>query len=216
MKPNEKIFRLLELLFLFVFIPGLIIYNRWAVFMLPFLWGATIYCGIVYGRHYFEGWKKLWNWQAVNRHTMKFVLLRWVTVSILMLIFIYFYDPARMFSMWRERPDFIPRLLILYPIISALPQEFLFCTFFFKRYEIFFRKTSHMIIASAVVFAYAHVLFINPVAPVLSLFGGLLFAMDFAKYRSLALVTIEHGLYGNSLFLIGLGWYFWHGSVALP
>ncbi|MGQ0527507.1 MAG: hypothetical protein ACT4OY_05690 [Alphaproteobacteria bacterium] len=55
--------------------------------------------------------------------------------------------------------------------------------------------------ASAIVFAYAHVLFVNPVAPVFSFPGDLIFARTFAKHRSLALVTIGHGLYGNLLFL---------------
>ena len=70
-----------------------------------------------------------------------------------------------------------------------------------------------MIWASAIVFAYAHILFINPVAPVLSLLAGYFFASTYAKYKSLALVTIEHALYGNMIFTLGLGYYFWGGSV---
>ncbi len=70
-----------------------------------------------------------------------------------------------------------------------------------------------MMIASAVMFAYAHLLYINPVAPTLSLLGGLIFASTYLKTKSLALVTIEHGLYGNVLFLIGLGYYFYGGNV---
>jgi len=27
------------------------------------------------------------------------------------------------------------------------------------------------------------------------------------------LVSIEHALYGNTLFFLGLGWFFWGGSV---
>jgi membrane protease YdiL (CAAX protease family) len=103
--------------------------------------------------------------------------------------------------------------LVLYPVLSALPQEFIFCTFFFWRYADFFKSERAMILASAVVFAYAHVLFINWVAPVLGFIAGLIFARTYAQSRSLALVTIEHGLYGNAVFLIGLGWYFFHGAV---
>ena len=40
-----------------------------------------------------------------------------------------------------------------------------------------------------------------------------IFASTYSKTKSLALVTIEHGLYGISLFLIGLGWYFYGGAV---
>lgn len=213
-RPDSKPFRIAEFFILFVILPGLIIGNRWAPYMLPFLWSVTIYCAIIYKRFYFQGWGQLWNWQAVNRKTMPFVIMRWLIASGFMLAFLFFYDPARLFYLQRENPDFIPYLLIIYPLISALPQEFIFCTFLFRRYQDIFNKNWKIVLASTVTFAYAHVLFINPVAPVLSLFGGLIFALDYNKHRSLALVTIEHGLYGNSLFLIGLGWYFWHGSVV--
>jgi len=71
-----------------------------------------------------------------------------------------------------------------------------------------------MILASALVFAFAHVLYINWIAPLLSFIAGIIFATTYAKTKSLALVTIEHGLYGNALFLVGLGWYFYGGAVA--
>ena len=141
--------------------------------------------------------------------------MRWVLASIGMIGFLYFYDPARMFYLPLQKPEIIPFFLFAYPVISAFPQEFIFCSFFFNRYERYFGNGKAMIWASAITFAYAHILYINPVAPTLSLLGGLIFAQNFAKYRSLALVTIEHGLYGNSLFVIGLGWYFYSGSVAM-
>ncbi len=57
-------------------------------------------------------------------------------------------------------------------------------------------------------------MFIDWVAPTLSLVAGYIFAKTYSETRSLALVTIEHGLYGNYLFLVGLGWYFHGGAVA--
>lgn len=81
------------------------------------------------------------------------------------------------------------------------------------RYKPFFKSRKARVWASAIVFAYAHVLFINPVAPVLSFIAGLIFASTFAKTKSLALVTIEHSMYGLVLFAVGLGWYFWGGAL---
>ena len=132
-----------------------------------------------------------------------------------MLVFIYFYDPTQMFGIFERTPWYFPIFLcIMYPLLSALPQEFIFCSFFFERYKKFFPTDKIMIIASAIVFAYAHVLFIKLGAPALSFFAGIIFAMTYAKTKSLALVTIEHGLYGNVLFIVGLGWYFYGGAVA--
>ena len=104
--------------------------------------------------------------------------------------------------------------MILYPIFSALPQEFIFCKFFFYRYKSFFKSKITLVIASTLCFAIAHILFLNLIAPILSLIGGFLFANSYRKYKSLLLVSIEHGLYGNTLFFVGLGWYFWGGSLA--
>jgi hypothetical protein len=203
-----------EFLLLCVALPTVIIVYKFAPFMFFFLWSACGYCFLVYAIAYRDELKDIWRWRAVTWDAMKPILKRWVICCVLMTVFIWLYDPDRMFGLLREKPHIIPFLLIMYPVLSALPQEFIFCTFFFRRYRAFFKSQTSMIIASAIVFAYAHVLFINPVAPVLSLVAGIIFARTYAQTQSLALVTIEHGLYGNFLFVVGLGWYFWGGAVA--
>lgn len=205
----------IEFFLLCIVLPSIIIIFRLAPFMFVFLWGACLFCFYIYRRHYFTNWRELWRWEAVTWVAMKPIIARWLLCSVGMIVFIYFYDPARMFGLVLERPHIIPFLLLMYPLLSALPQEFIFCSYFFKRFEPFFKTEQARVIASAIVFAYAHMLFINWVAPALSLIAGLIFARTYAQSNSLALVTIEHGLYGNSLFLVGLGWYFYGGAVAM-
>jgi membrane protease YdiL (CAAX protease family) len=212
---QSRNFLIAEFLLLCIGVPGVIIGFGYAHFMFAFLWSATAYCAIIYRAYFFKNWKTLWHWEAVNWTNMKPVLLRWVIACAAMIAFTMFYDPQQLFHIWHNNRSLIPWLMVLYPLISALPQEFIFCSFFFKRYERFFGGGTRMVVASAIVFAYAHVLFINPIAPTLGFLGGLLFAYTFRKTQSLALVTIEHGLYGNALFLIGLGWYFYTGNVPL-
>ncbi|MBC2594519.1 CPBP family intramembrane metalloprotease [Ruficoccus amylovorans] len=204
---------MLEFALLCVALPTLIIVGRLAGEMILFLWAACLYCGIVYRLRYFRGWGDVWRWREVNTRNLSLILPRFVLVAAAMAAFLYFYDPDRMLQLPREKFGFMLLLFVLYPLLSALPQEFIFCTFFFRRYRTFFPARWAMVTASAVVFAYAHVLFINPVAPALSLIGGLIFASTYARTRSLALVTLEHALYGNFLFFIGLGWYFYGGAV---
>lgn len=205
----------LEFLVLCIGLPTVIIAYRFAPFMFAFLWGAALFCFVVLRLRHHAHLKEIWKWQAVNRANLKRILPRWAVCSIGMLAFIYFYDPGRMFMLFHTRPEIIPFLLMLYPVLSALPQEFIFCSYFFERFQPFFRTERARIIASAIVFAYAHVLFINWVAPLLSLLAGLIFADTYSRTRSLALVTIEHALYGNVLFLVGLGWYFYGGAVGM-
>jgi uncharacterized protein len=204
---------LLEFFLLCVIVPGTIIGFRLAHLMLPFLWAATFYTCIVYQRKYFTTFRDLWHAEAITRREIGFLLLRWAGVSLFIYGFTLWYDPDRLFHLVRERPHIIPVLLTFYPLFSALPQEFIFCNFFFRRYETLFGRGRALVVASALCFAFAHILFINAVAPVLSFFAGLIFAAEYKRTRSLALVTLEHSLYGISLFLIGLGWYFYAGSV---
>lgn len=203
-----------EFLLLCILIPGIIIFFTLAPFMFAFLWGAALYGFLILRRYYWESFAHLWKWEAVTWDNMRLILVRWVAASIFMYVFLLWYDPGRLFNVIEQRPEIIPALMVGYPILSALPQELVFCSFFFARYAPFFNGGWKMVIASSVIFAYAHMLYINPVAPSLGFIAGLIFAMTYAKTRSLALVTIEHGLYGNSLFLIGLGWYFYSGSVV--
>ena len=36
-----------------------------------------------------------------------------------------------------------------------------------------------------------------------------MFATTYQRYRSLALVCLEHAIYGCLIFTLGLGWYFY-------
>jgi len=71
-----------------------------------------------------------------------------------------------------------------------------------------------MIIASGLAFALMHIVFRNVLAVMLTLAGGLLFAARYAETGSLATSCFEHALYGCWLFTVGLGQYFYHGTIA--
>lgn len=202
-----------EFLCLCILTPGYIIVTKSAPFMFAFLWGATLYGFMILRYVHGDHLKQLWKWKSVTWANLRPLVIRWVLACVFMTIFIYFYDPDKMLGMVMRNGWFVLVLLCMYPILSALPQEFIFCSFFFERYKPFFGEGRWMVAASAITFAYAHCLYLNPVAPTLSLLGGIIFALTYLKTKSLALVTIEHGLYGNFLFVIGLGWYFFGGNV---
>ncbi len=211
---NNKYTLMFEFFVLCIVLPTIIIYGSYGKFMFFFLWAAAAYCAyhlFYVGHDNFA--KDTWKWHAVNRENMKPILVRWVIACFAMYGFLYFYEPSRLFDMVTDRPFQLLILFTAYPLLSALPQELIFCSFFFHRYKWIFTTPRARIIASAVVFAYAHVLYINPVAPALSFIAGLIFAYTYSKTRSLALVTVEHALYGNALFFIGLGYYFWSGAL---
>jgi membrane protease YdiL (CAAX protease family) len=71
-----------------------------------------------------------------------------------------------------------------------------------------------MIVASAAAFAFLHIIFRNSLAVALTFAGGLLFSARYAETSSLATSSFEHALYGCWLFTLGLGQYFYHGTIA--
>jgi uncharacterized protein len=56
-----------------------------------------------------------------------------------------------------------------------------------------------------------HLLFGNVAAPLLSIPAGYLFSHTYARTRSLPAAAVEHALYGNIVFTVGLGLYFYRG-----
>jgi membrane protease YdiL (CAAX protease family) len=106
-----------------------------------------------------------------------------------------------------RRPWLWLGVMCLYPIFSALPQEFVYRRFYFRRYRPLFGER-WLWLSSAVAFAWMHIVFTNYLAVFLTLIGGLFFAHTYRRTRSLWLVTLEHSLYGQIIFTIGFGGYF--------
>ncbi len=100
--------------------------------------------------------------------------------------------------------------MILYPILSAFPQEIVYRSFFFKRYGNLFKNKKVLIFVNAFLFSFAHIIYLNPIVVIFTFIGGLLMAISYAQHQSLFKVSVEHGLYGNIVFSSGLGNYFYH------
>jgi membrane protease YdiL (CAAX protease family) len=117
-------------------------------------------------------------------------------------------DRSAMLDLPLHRRGLWLRLLVAYPVFSALPQELLYRVFFFQRYEGLFGQGRALVLASAAAFALMHVVFANVPAVALTLPAGLVLGWSYARTGSLALVAFEHTLYGILVFTLGLGRYF--------
>jgi membrane protease YdiL (CAAX protease family) len=124
--------------------------------------------------------------------------------------------PGSFLSFPRRAPDLWLTIMALYPILSVLPQEFMYRTFFFHRYGPLFgdwRWTA--IVVNAGLFGFGHIVFGNWVAVAGTFLVGLLLAYRYDSTRSLWAVWIEHSLYGCLVFTVGLGRYFFTGISTL-
>ena len=163
----------------------------------------------------------LWRDPSFDRQQMRAIpgdwrrsLLRIVASFVLggaAVLYLAWRSGVDLFSFPRERPFLWLLVVLLYPLLSALPQEVIFRAFLFHRYRRLFTDPRVMMLVSASAFALAHLQLGNLLAPGLTFLGGLLFAYTFGTTRSLPMVTLEHGLWGDWLFTLGLGVYFYGG-----
>lgn len=212
MAPSKKIL-LAEFIIICIGVPACMIFFRLAPIVLLALWIATLVCIVSY--HYTPGTKgePIWRFNEVNWKNLRPILLRFILSSSLLGALVYIFMPEKLFSFVSERPEIWWRVMVFYPIFSAIPQEFIFCTWFFTRFKYLFTNEKHLLTAATIIFGCTHILYINWVAPTLCLFAGYFFAQTYMKTRSLALVSLEHALYGNMIFTLGLGTYFFGGRV---
>ncbi len=210
---THNIYKIIELILLSSIIPYIVLVLKLFNLIIPVLLLVCVYCIIIYcieNKNFSSEFKKIFN---ININILIRIIIRWIFASLILLIITFYFFNEKFFIIQNNKPEILWKIMILYPIFSALPQEFIFCKFFFYRYKSIFKSDNNLVISSALFFAITHILFLNFIAPILSFIGGLLFANTYNKHRSLLLVSIEHGLYGNTLFFIGLGWYFWGGSI---
>ena len=210
---THNIYKIIELILLSSIIPYIVLVLKLFNLIIPVLLLVCVYCIIIYcieNKKFSSEFKKIFN---ININIFIRIIIRWIFASFILLIITFYFFNEKFFIIQNNKPEILWKIMILYPILSALPQEFIFCKFFFYRYKSIFKSDNNLVISSALFFSVTHILFLNFIAPILSFIGGLLFANTYNKHRSLLLVSIEHGLYGNTLFFIGLGWYFWGGSI---
>jgi membrane protease YdiL (CAAX protease family) len=125
---------------------------------------------------------------------------------------VYSQDPQRFLSLPLARPRLWAFVMIAYPVISVVTQEIIYRVFFFHRYRMLFDGAPWLgVVVNALLFSFGHILFWNWPSIVLTFCGGLIFAWRFVRTGSFWAVAVEHALYGNLVFTIGLGGYFFTG-----
>ena len=137
------------------------------------------------------------------------MLLRFLGFAVISIILIRIISPSYWFILPRERPLLWLMIMLFYPIWSAYPQEFIYRTWFFHRYRDLISNEHIFLLANALLFSFSHIIFRNWFAIILTFFGGLMFAFTYRKSKSLMIVFTEHMLYGNFIFTVGIGQYFY-------
>lgn len=143
-------------------------------------------------------------WSAAQKRA---ALVRFTLCLPLLVLATFAFIPERFLVFPAQRPAFWALVMVLYPLLSVTVQVLVFRVFFFARYEKLF-GVRVLLALNALCFAFAHALYGNWIAPVFAGVGGLLFAYSYRQHRSLLWGVLEHGLYGDVAFTLGIGWFF--------
>jgi membrane protease YdiL (CAAX protease family) len=193
-----SIFILLPLIFYLKIVPSFLI--------MPALWVVFLYAYYVMKS---DGMETVF--KKIYAFDLNFVLLRFAFYGLILFLFVYIFYEEKMFNFMFEKTALYIVVMFLYPILSVIPQEFVFRRFFFHRYNVF-KSKSFLVYVNALAFGFVHLAFGNFLAVGLSILGGYIFAKTYLRTKSFSLVCIEHALYGDLIFTIGLGEFFYHNN----
>lgn len=204
---SSKVYKTIEFFILFLILPILFLYEIIPLFaIVPVLWAVSIYVFVI-----LKIYEKQVLFKKLPRKQLRDVLIRFLFIASFIFFFTYYYHEKRLFNFILDNPKLYFTIMILYPLLSVLPQELIYRRFFVFRYKKYMSLWLFVLL-NAFVFAFAHILFVNYIALVFTFFGGVLFINTYLKKKSFSLVCLEHSLYGNLLFTIGLGDFFYHNG----
>ena len=204
---------IVEFLSVFVALPLAYCFSPVRVPALPLLWLVTGYALWQLLRDPRFDRAHLWNPAPLPDH-LGSILAIFAFVAAGLWLGVHRFAPQLEWSFVRSNPTFWAIVMVAYPVLSVYPQGILYRAFFFERYATLFPGKWTMIVASAAAFAFLHIIFRNTLAVALTFAGGLLFAFRYAETNSLLTSSVEHALFGCWLFTVGLGQYFYHGTIA--
>lgn len=176
------------------------------------LWLTAACCTWIMARSAPAAWQTIWHGQGWTEPAQrKAAFLRFALCAILAAGFIYWFFPQYFFNLPRQRPLLWLAVMVFYPLLSVVPQEIIFRSFFLHRYDRLFPEFWRMTIVNSLCFGFMHIILHNWVAPALSVIGNVIFLYGYRQHQSLKWVIIEHAAYGCMIFTVGLGWFFLHG-----
>jgi uncharacterized protein len=195
----------LEYAGLFFGLPLLIWFEALPVRAMTLLYAVTAYCALrlIADRRFDR--RALIRVNAFRRELLPLLFRFAIAAGLLTLITVIL--DAELFLLVRRRPELWARILLMYSLLSALPQEVIYRAYFFQRFKRLF-PGRWLIAANVAAFCFLHIIYGNWLAIGLTIPAGIVFPTTYLRTRSLPVVALEHALYGCWIFTIGLGRWF--------
>lgn len=199
-----------EFIVLFIFLPFLFLGRPLNIPPFAVLFVVTAICFLI---QYVSGGEINLKFKPIP-DDLRIIIAIFVIIAFLLGLLVYIFIPERLFFFPKNKPLIWLLVMIFYPVLSVLPQEFIYRVFFFHRYSSIFNNIHFLIFINSVSFAILHIIFRNWQSVVLTFLGSFLFARNYKKNRSLFWVSFEHYLYGGLVFTLGLGNYFYGATFS--
>ncbi len=200
---NSPIYKSIELFILFFIFPVLIASS--IVVYAKFILGGV---GVFYVSILLL-WDKQWRTPKISMSIQRSFWIRIISLSILFLGIgigiLWIYDSSQLFKVVKTKPILWIQILFLYSFLSVLPQELIYRKFFYLRYENLFQNKSFLFCLNVLCFSLCHLFLKSFWVLLITIIGGILFTYTYEKTRSVLWTSIEHAIYGNLIFTVGLG-----------
>lgn len=162
----------------------------------------------------------LWGWKRFRGDFKRIITLFVYAASALLLIswvLAWHTDimpVERFLYLPREVPILMLMITLLYPWVSAYPQEITHRAFFFHRYRSIIGEGRLAFWLNVMTFSWLHVTMWNWIALLMTLPAGILFAYTYLKSKSALAAGFEHAIYGVWVFFCGLGYFVFTGNAS--
>jgi hypothetical protein len=201
-----------EFVALFLCLPLLLFFTGTRLGIYAALWGAGLYAFWMLRRAPDFSWRKLWHGDGWSPAAQRFALLRFLFLAALLTLATVLLVPERLMRFPLDRFPLWLAVMVLYPLLSIVPQELFFRSFYFARYRGAVAEPPFGFFINGLLFGFGHIVLNNWIAPTFCAVGGMIFAHSYQQHRSLKWAVVEHSLYGCWVFTVGIGWYFFTGN----
>ena len=157
------------------------------------------------------------NWKTLSRSGrghLPFVLVFLVAMVIVVFMVPLILHQELSIRLPRNQPWNWGIELLIYPLVSVIPQEFAYRVLFYERYGTLFENRFIALAVNGLCFSLAHLFLWNGCAILLSGLGSIAFAIAYRWRGSFGLACVLHMIAGQLLFATGIGVFFYHGAVS--
>ncbi len=162
---------------------------------------------------------RLWGWQRFKGDFRR-IITQFIYAASLLLIISWLLAwhtdimPAERFLFLpREIPVLMLFITILYPWVSAYPQEITHRAFFFHRYRSIIGQGRTAFVLNVLTFSWLHITMWNWIALAMTIPAGVLFAYTYRRSNSALAAGFEHAIFGIWVFFVGLGYFVFTGNA---